>query len=990
MHTHTATTLWGIYAGLIALLLLLGLPGWCQTVVPPAPTSPAGEAVPPPPSPPLVAPPATAVPGAAPPMTLILPPTPPPAPPEEEVVTDPFTMELPLFGLSLFQREGTETQPTQAAPVSPAYVLGPGDVLNVRLWTGTVLQVTAEVPVDNEGIVAIDNVGRIGVQGLSLGAVQAMLQQRYGRLYRDFTLEVSLATMRTVEVFVIGEVALPGKYSLPGTATVFTALFAAGGPTEMGSLRNLRVTRADQSLQTLDLYDYLLEGRRVADLPLQPGDTVFVPLVGPRVGVAGAVKRPAEYELKGGQSLSQVLEMAGGLRPRAYAPRVQVRRFAGNRSYETQEVDLAEPGMATAFLMQDGDRVVAEEVTDLVANAVTLEGPVYRPGVYQLRPGLTVGRLLREAEGLTPEAYGQWAILQRVNPATAQYEDRALNPLLAMQQEAEHDLPLQARDRLIIYGREEIEGAVTVAVEGEVRQEGDVAYSPGMTVRDAVLRAGGLKPGAYTSRAQLVRVRPDMTREVLAVNLEKAMAGDAAENLTLRPQDWLVVASRAEVGAAPVVTVGGQVRNPGEYPRYENMKVSDLLALAGGVLPGANGVVEVTHGRYTEVPTSETVRIAVGPSTPEVTPDLLLGDDDFVAVMGAAAYVQAPAKVEVLGEVANPGPYVLRHPTSQPESVWDVLQRAGGTLASAYGPGVVVYRRPENMVATRSLEQYQHVIMGIDQTQREIKLETATRAPAGGPPIAGAAAPALPGARQPATPAPTSESPAALSPGVTPASSSIATGAVLTPAGGVATPAAPAPAGAPAPAAPAVPAAPPTAGTGAAPSPTSQMNQVTLGLAQVFSTQNAVTVVLPPRELAMTTFAKAIPVDWARLQATQGREGDVVLRDGDVVYVPTQPGLVMVAGAVRNQGPVRYEPGLTVGRALDLAGGLGKDAVLRQTIVIRLNGETKPVGSREKVEPGDILIVPTQYILQTARAQSGVERILSALASVAVAFRFLF
>lgn len=168
------------------------------------------------------------------------------------------------------------------------------------------------------------------------------------------------------------------------------------------------------------------------------------------------------------------------------------------------------------------------------------------------------------------------------------------------------------------------------------------------------------------------------------------------------------------------------------------------------------------------------------------------------------------------------------------------------------------------------------------------------------------------------------------------------------------------------------------------------MNQVTLGLAQVFSTQNAVTVVLPPRELAMTTFAKAIPVDWARLQATQGREGDVVLRDGDVVYVPTQPGLVMVAGAVRNQGPVRYEPGLTVGRALDLAGGLGKDAVLRQTIVIRLNGETKPVGSREKVEPGDILIVPTQYILQTARAQSGVERILSALASVAVAFRFLF
>jgi len=168
------------------------------------------------------------------------------------------------------------------------------------------------------------------------------------------------------------------------------------------------------------------------------------------------------------------------------------------------------------------------------------------------------------------------------------------------------------------------------------------------------------------------------------------------------------------------------------------------------------------------------------------------------------------------------------------------------------------------------------------------------------------------------------------------------------------------------------------------------LQQVTLGLADAFTTQNAVTIIVPPRELAHTRLGRALPIDWDKIQATGGREGDVILRDGDIVYVPTQPTLVLVAGAVQNQGPLRYERGMKVQDAINQAGGPGKDAVLRSAIVIRVNGQTKPARMKDPVLPGDIVIVPTQYITQVVRSQSTLERALSALASLALTFRFLY
>ena len=1079
MHGLTSTARLAVL--ILALALVALAPGWTQTstqmpIAPPqtlgptpnipAPATP-GTGTPAPTLPPLVipSPPTGTTPGTYVPGTVVVPnqnmpvptgvalpsspgplplipqqpyPVYPPAPTTPPPPVDPFTGVLPIFGHTLFSTNSNSALPPQSSPVSDAYVLGPGDVVTLHVWTGGNLQVTGAVQVDPEGNLFLQDVGRVGVQGLTLSAVRALLRSRYGKVFQEFTLEVAISQMRTVDVYVIGEVAQPGKYTLPGNATVFTALFAAGGPTATGSLRTVKLTRADNSLQMIDFYDYLLQGKRVADVPLQPGDTLNVPLVGPLVGVAGAVKRVAMYELKGSQTLAQALDMAGGLQAMAYAPRLEIRRYFANASFQTLDVDISKPGVASGFVLQDGDRIVADAVTYLLTNSIELDGQVYRPGLYQMRPGLTLSGLLHDAEGLMPTAYTTWGTLLRLNSHTAQYENVIINPLNAFQGQAGADLPLQAMDKVMIYARTDVEGSLTVNISGHVRTPEDVPFVPNMTIKDAVLQAGGLMPDALTSRALLLRVRPDMSREVLTVPLALALAGDPTQNLPLKAYDRLTIFAQTDIGTPPQVAINGQINNPGSFPRREDMTLSQLLTTAGGVIPGANGTIKITHGRYTDHPVVETATFTVGPSLPTPTPDLVLRDDDFVAVMGAPDYIATPVTVQILGQVGTPGPYALENPQAHPQGVWDLLKRSGGLLQNAYGPGIVVYRKSTSLLDARQQGQYTHVINNQDQQQRELHLETAMLPPAGStvigaavPPLASAlsgpqpAQPTAPSAPTP-TPAPaTSSAPAptpygAPTPTLVPAAGSSPTAITPTtglpvisqtpgvtspttqPIGGLQLPTGPGGAAAmlAPPAAPLVTPATPTAGvipaSGAAPltaAPaagsvaSSAVQQVTLGLAQAFSTQNAIMIAVPPRDLTTTTFSTAIPLDWKRLQASQGKDGDIILFDGDVVYIPTTPTLVYVAGAVQNQGALRFREGMRVVDATEESGGLGKDAVLHSAIVIHANGQVDHVTPKDKLAPGDIVIVPTQYIIQKAREQSGAERVLTALANAALFFR---
>ena len=951
-------------------------------------------------------------------------------PPPLPYVADPFTQPLPVFGRSLFYNAAGESLPVQLGPVPPNYVLGIGDVIRVQLWTGQVQQVNVDLTADQQGNIALDDVGSIPVAGMSLAAFRSLLQQRYAKLYQGFTLTVTVPQMRTVDIFVIGEVNRPGKYTLPGNATLFTALFVAGGPTDAGSLRSLRLTHADNSVLNVDLYDYLLSGLRVADVPLQPGDSLFVPLLGPVVDVAGQVRRPARYEMKTPLTVPAVLAMAGGLLPQAFATRVQVRRYAANQTFQTWDLNLASGEAAQAFLLQDGDRVVAEPVVAELSNAVTLEGSVYRPGTYELTPGLTLGALLRAAEGLNPNAYGDWGLLRRLDPATGVYSALSIAPLPAQNGVAGLDLPLRARDMVTIYSRDTVLGQLTVSVLGQVRTPGPVLFLPGMTVRDALLQAGGLLPGAFADQASLVRVQPDMRRQVLAVNLARALAASPADNVVLQAHDELTVRALSDVGAPQMVSIRGRVKTPGDYPRYEGMKVSDLLAAAGGLVPGATSLAQVTHGRYTSAPLMETVKLDPNQPLGVVTPDLPLRDDDLVAVMSEGGFIQRPCAVLVLGQVTHPGPYVIPQPTSHPQGVWDLLSRAGGPTPDAYGPGIVVYRQTDSLMTDDQQAEFQRLLQLVDSQKHELRGQDFTSlVPSTTPPKGASAAPAT-GSSVPAS------TPGSSSSVATPSGLGAPPGAGLALASGTPPPAIPslpspgtstpgttptAAAELPAESAPtsaalaaglaqppstidndtgtaAVPGSTPDTGTTAglptpAPAVVRQATQVlTKSLAGAYSdSRGNLLLVIPPRDLASATFSRALPVSWKELQASAGQRGDVILGDGDVIYVPVRPGLILVAGAVQNQGAQRFTEGLTVGMAVQRAGGLGPDAEPNRLLIIRLNGEIVPVTRRAtRLEPGDAVIVPTGYIVHNIHSASGIERLLSFMASTVAGFRFLF
>lgn len=600
---------------------------------------------------------------------------------------------------------------------------------------------------------------------------------------------------------------------------------------------------------------------------------------------------------------------------------------------------------------------------------MTLAGAVYRPGAYALRPGLTLRQLLQEAQGLTPEAYADWALLRRLDPATGAYQALALSPARALQGAAGFDLSLQARDLVTIYTRQEIVGDLTVLVTGQVRTPGAVPFVPGLTLRDAILQAGGLLPEAFTDQVQIVRVQPDMRRSVLSTSLKLALAGDPGANLPLQAHDSVNVRAVSEMGAASRVTIQGQVKRPGEYPRYEGMKVSDLIAAAGGLVPGAAAEAQITRGRYTAAPQTVSLTLDPAQALSPVHPDAVLQDDDLVSVMALGGFVARPASVLVMGRVAAPGPYVLAQPLSNPEGVWDLLARAGGLRPEAYGPGIVVYRPSETLLTAAQQAEFQRLIQVLDSQKRDLRTGdySVPLSPAPGTTVP-APLPSL--ELNPLTPAATADLETAASAEAAPASATPPppTLALGTEAG-------------------------PLAAEAPAPAVLQKTTQVlTRGLAQAFGDNRGnVLLIAPPRDLAEATFSRVLALDWPQVEKTRGQRGDVVLRDGDVIYVPARPGEVLVAGAVQNQGAQRFEPGMSVRDAITRAGGFGPDSDPSRILILRCNGQVTPiVRQSEKLQPGDAVLVPTTYMVKALHSQTGLERIMSFLAATVAGFRFLF
>jgi len=471
-------------------------------------------------------------------------------------------------------------------PVGPDYVLGVGDNIAVNMWGGRSDRL--RLTIDRQGQIALPEAGTITLDGLTIAQAQSAIQKALSTQFQGEHVEISLGRLRTVRVYVVGDVQRPGAYDVSSMSTPLSALYAAGGPTSRGSLRILRQYRGTQLVRQIDLYDFLLHGVRSNTDRLLPGDTILVPPVGPQVTVEGMVHRPAIYELNGETTLNQVLDLAGGMLISASLKQINVGRIEANERRTMLNLQL--PGDADAvkkeiagFQVQGGDDVVISQILPYNQQAVYLEGHVYRPGKYPYHDGMTINDLLKSYQDVMPEP-ADHAELIRLQPPDFRPETISINlPDVLIGNNA---IPLQPLDLIRIYSRYEIDSP-KVSIEGNVLRPGDYPMSQGMTVAGLVRMAGSFTRSAYRDEADLSSYVVQNGQKVLvghsSVAVEKALDGDKNSDVALKPGDVVSIRQLAgwqDIGAS--VSITGEVEHAGSYGIEQGERLSSVLKRAGG------------------------------------------------------------------------------------------------------------------------------------------------------------------------------------------------------------------------------------------------------------------------------------------------------------------------------------------------------------------------------------------------------------------------
>jgi len=800
---------------------------------------------------------------------------------------------LPRFGAELFRaavapdheaRDGEDAQrPTPAsAPVPAGYVVGPGDALSLQVFARDWEQVAQEMTVTPEGFIFPEQLGRVTAAGQTLDGLRAALGRSYARIFADPTVTLTISSQRAIEVYVIGDVVRPGRHLQMGMATVLDALYAAGGPSEIGSYRQIRLTRVGSPPHEVDLYDYLLTGSREEDVLLDPGDTIFVPAMGAEVGVAGEVRRPARYEPAADATVADVVEMAGGLTPQAYGV-LHLWRTDERRQWRLLTCSTADAGAdGMGMSVEDGDLIVARGIRDTVANTVRILGAVKRPGYYPVDRHPTISALIEAAEGLAVNAHVGRGVISRLGPER-HFEVIPFDVAGALEGDPAADLPLQAKDYVTIYAQEEVEPPLLVNVTGAVRRPGTYRWAENLRISQLIARAGGLAPEAYSDRADLLRLTPEQAQRLIPVHLAAALAGDAQADIVLVRGDLLHVRTREEVGVSGEAHIAGLVRMPGSYPRHEEMRVSDLLFAAGGPTPGAGPHIELTQGRFEGTPDPIRLALIGGPGDYRVEPDLVLQNDDSVTVTGRGDFKAQADVVFLEGRIDRPGAYPIRSgPDDRPYTVWDLLQDGGGTLDDANIGGIVVYRRRASAMSEAQEEDLQRVLLSVNREARQQEAMQVER----------------------------EEQAQALT------------------------------------------------------------QAVSYRLQQVMATPTGVSIVLPPHPVQEQDWVAAIPVDGRNLVASRGMEDNLDLESGDTVMVPRRVNTVMVLGAVPRSGAVPYVESETTEYYLNESGGLREDAAANRMVVVHANGAVEPIRRNTVLDPGDVVVVPTRHIVRTVRTES--------------------
>jgi polysaccharide export outer membrane protein len=587
-----------------------------------------------------------------------------------------------IFGLDFFRNRSSQFDPNLAGPVDANYQIHPGDQL-VLVLTGDVEQ-SYSLPVTREGFIVIPQVGQVFVNNLTMAELENVLYARLGRVYSGVRrgagatthFYITPARLGSNQIYVTGDVIRPGSYRVSSAATALTALYASLGPTDNGSLRNVLIRRGT-AVDTLDVYDYLLNGNTTHDVRLNTGDLVFVPIHGAQVKVIGEVARPATYEMRPSETLSDALRFAGGFTATAARRRVQIERIVppaqrvpGGRDRVTMEVtsDAFMTGTGPSVAIEPGDVIRVFSVADRVRNRIRVSGDVWSPGSLGITPGMRVSDALKLAGGVRPDVYLGQILITRTMPDSTHIQLRAA--LRDTTGAVINDLPLQEDDDIRVFSVSEFRPTRYVAINGAVRKSGQFPYREGMTVRDLVLLAGGLDQSAYLNAAEIARLPANRAGGVTATTFRvpldssyifergpdgkylgppglPAPSGPNPEVL-VEPYDNVLIMRQPNWELQRSVAVAGEVQYPGRYSlRTKTEKISDIIKRAGGLTNEsyANGVVFVRTRSGVGRIGIELPDVLHNPKSPD---NLTLQDGDSIYIP------RYNAVVSVQGAVAAP------------------------------------------------------------------------------------------------------------------------------------------------------------------------------------------------------------------------------------------------------------------------------------------------------------------------------------------------
>lgn len=502
----------------------------------------------------------------------------------KKLLADQERKKNKVFGRDIFNNKELSFEPNMNIATPQNYRLGPGDAVIIDIYGAS--QKTIESTVSPDGTVTIEGYGPVSVSGLTVAQANAKLRGTLGSRYSSSHIKLTVGQTKTIMVNVMGEVKAPGTYTLSAFATVFHALYMAGGTNDLGTLRNIKVYRNNRLVTIVDIYDYILNGKLTGNVRLADNDVIVVGPYDCLVNISGKVKRPMFYEMKKSESINSLLKYAGSFTGDAYKKSVRVNRKTGREYavYNVEEFDFS------SFRIEDGDSVTVDSILPRYANTVEVKGAVFRPGMYNLGEQVnSVRSLVEHAEGLTEDAFTNRAVMHRMKP------DRSLEvisiDIAGIMSGKVADIPLKENDVLFIPTRQDKMTQRTITIRGEVQYPGTYKYADNETIEDFVLQAGGLTDKASTVNVSVSRrvsdakaMTPDsLIAQNFTLSLKDGFVIDGTPGFTLMPFDEVFVRKSPAYSEQQNVAIEGEVMFAGKYTLTKrNSRISDLFKTAGG------------------------------------------------------------------------------------------------------------------------------------------------------------------------------------------------------------------------------------------------------------------------------------------------------------------------------------------------------------------------------------------------------------------------